>query len=49
MIFPQDGATAVRDPQTIDTIARSGDGVLLLALTEDRPYTAESAAAQIPQ
>jgi hypothetical protein len=36
---------AVRDPQTIDTIARSGDGALLLALTEDRPYTAETAAA----
>ena len=36
---------AVRDPQTIDTIARAGDGRLLLALTEDRPYTAETAAA----
>ncbi len=36
---------AVRDPQTIDTIARSSDGMLLLALTEDRPYTAESASA----
>ena len=35
---------AVRDPQTIDTVARSSDGLLLLALTEDRPYTAESAA-----
>jgi hypothetical protein len=36
---------AVREPQTIDTIARSSDGLLLPALTEDRPYTAESAAA----
>ena len=36
---------AVRDPQTIDTVARSNDGRLLLALTEDRPYTAETAAA----
>ncbi|WP_040337190.1 DUF6572 domain-containing protein [Candidatus Blastococcus massiliensis] len=30
---------AVRDAQTIDTIARSPEGVLTLALTEDRAYT----------
>ncbi|TKJ21980.1 DUF6572 domain-containing protein [Blastococcus sp. CCUG 61487] len=30
---------AVRDAQTIDTIARSPEGVLTLELTEDRAYT----------
>jgi hypothetical protein len=32
---------AVRDPETVDTIARSADGVVL-AMTEDRPYTPET-------
>lgn len=35
---------AVRDPQTLDAVARSGDGVLTLVLTEDRPYTPEDTA-----
>jgi hypothetical protein len=36
---------AVRDPLTIDQIARSPEGRLVLILTEDRPYTPETAAA----
>jgi hypothetical protein len=34
---------AVRDPQTLDTVARSNDGVLTLVLTEDRPCTPQDA------
>ncbi|MGY1773867.1 hypothetical protein [Blastococcus sp. SYSU D00813] len=30
----------VSDPRTIDAVARSADGLLVLAVTEDRPYTA---------
>lgn len=33
---------AVRDAQTIDSIARAEDGLLTLLLTEDRPYTPDS-------
>ncbi len=33
---------AVRDAQTIDSIARASDGLLTLLVTEDRPYTPDS-------
>ena len=36
---------AVRDAQTIDSIARASDGLLTLLLTEDRPYTPDSTPA----
>jgi hypothetical protein len=36
---------AVRDAQTIDSIARASDGLLTLLITEDRPYTPDSAPA----
>jgi hypothetical protein len=36
---------AVRDPLTIDQIARSPEGLLVLVVTEDRPYTPETEAA----
>ncbi|SFP86151.1 hypothetical protein SAMN05660464_4497 [Geodermatophilus dictyosporus] len=31
----------VSDPRTIDAVTRSAGGLLVLAVTEDRPYTAE--------
>lgn len=36
---------AVRDAQTIDSIARASDGLLTLLVTEDRPYTPDSTPA----
>jgi hypothetical protein len=36
---------AVRDAQTIDSIARASDGLLTLLLTEDRLYTPDSTSA----
>jgi hypothetical protein len=36
---------SVREPQTIDTIARSAEGVLVLTLTEERPYTPQATPA----
>lgn len=36
---------AVRDAQTIDSIARASDGLLTLLVTEDRPYTPDTATA----
>lgn len=35
---------AVRDPHTLDAVARSPEGLLVLPLTEDRPYTPEDTA-----
>ena len=40
---------AVRDAQTIDSIARASDGLLTLLLTEDRPYTPDSTPALAEQ
>jgi hypothetical protein len=40
---------AVRDPQTVDTIARSADGGIVLAMTEDRPYTPESTPSLVKE
>ena len=33
---------AVRDPETVDTIVRSAEGVVVLGMTEDRQYTPET-------
>ena len=40
---------SVREPHTIDTIARSAEGVLVLTMTEDRPYTPEETPALVEE
>ena len=40
---------AVRDPETVDTIARSADGLVVLAMTEDRPYTPETTPSLVEE